>query len=383
MSDPAVFLLARNPDPASHLPYLIRIGPGRDNDLKLAAALPWPRERDVYCHPLESWPESALILEEVPVILSQHNGRSLLLILDRPQHRRCLFVWTQSPEGRTLIFWRSSSSMRRRRSRIPPRSAPAKTTRDVRLPVAVDHRERYPWQFTDLGLAPYRTSLSIGDYALMSAGRILCAIERKRTVDLVGGFASGHLALQIAELATLERALIVVEDSLPGLLRLADAHGSGSRHLLDRIARVQAEYPMVPWWFADSRATAERAAASWLHASGVLIGYDSLAESPSGGPATEPGRAPSPEPEDPALSLLKNDTSYRRAWAVLQAQTGVVWTARTLAERTGIDPKAAGNDLAQLAQHGALLPEGRTRARTYRAPHLQNGPEEAGPSSEP
>ena len=52
-----LFVVARNPDAASRLPYLVRVPlPGRD--LVLKAREPWPRTGAVYCHPADGeWPD--------------------------------------------------------------------------------------------------------------------------------------------------------------------------------------------------------------------------------------------------------------------------------------------------------------------------------------
>ncbi|HZD00702.1 MAG TPA: hypothetical protein VFA46_11110, partial [Actinomycetes bacterium] len=43
------FIVARNPDPNSRLPYLIRV-PLAEGPLLLKAGAPWPRTATVYCH---------------------------------------------------------------------------------------------------------------------------------------------------------------------------------------------------------------------------------------------------------------------------------------------------------------------------------------------
>ena len=49
------FSVARNPDPGSKLPYLIRL-PLQGGALVLKAAEVWPRTAKVYCHRVEEWP---------------------------------------------------------------------------------------------------------------------------------------------------------------------------------------------------------------------------------------------------------------------------------------------------------------------------------------
>ena len=47
-----MFEVARNPDAASRLPYLVRL-PLPGGDLVLKARAPWPRTGAVYCHPAD------------------------------------------------------------------------------------------------------------------------------------------------------------------------------------------------------------------------------------------------------------------------------------------------------------------------------------------
>src|SRR6266545_3392458 len=46
----STFVVARNPDPHSTLPYLLRIP--LEGGIALKAREPWPRSARVYCHPL-------------------------------------------------------------------------------------------------------------------------------------------------------------------------------------------------------------------------------------------------------------------------------------------------------------------------------------------
>ena len=61
------FVLARNPDPESSLPYLLRLP--IEGGIILKAKADWPRASRVYCHPLEVWPDDAEVIEEVAVKL--------------------------------------------------------------------------------------------------------------------------------------------------------------------------------------------------------------------------------------------------------------------------------------------------------------------------
>src|SRR4051812_42550295 len=88
------FVVARNPDLESSLPYLLRVPVGCGMVLK--AAEPWPVSTRVYCHPLEE-PEPHVdleVLEEVGVRMCAWRGRAVDLVLDRSRHNRSQFVFT-------------------------------------------------------------------------------------------------------------------------------------------------------------------------------------------------------------------------------------------------------------------------------------------------
>ena len=69
----ATFVVARNPEADSTLPYLIRL-PLSDDPLVLKARDSWPRTAKVYCHRADAWPEHADIIEEVPVRSCRRRG---------------------------------------------------------------------------------------------------------------------------------------------------------------------------------------------------------------------------------------------------------------------------------------------------------------------
>ena len=55
-------IVARNPDPLSQLPYLVRIPLGSAG-VVVKAKEPWPRTSKVYCHRADEWPADAEVLE--------------------------------------------------------------------------------------------------------------------------------------------------------------------------------------------------------------------------------------------------------------------------------------------------------------------------------
>jgi hypothetical protein len=62
---PEDFVIARNPDGDSTLPYVVRIPLGDGILLKVRDT--WPRTAKVYCHRVEEWPAEAEVVERVPV----------------------------------------------------------------------------------------------------------------------------------------------------------------------------------------------------------------------------------------------------------------------------------------------------------------------------
>lgn len=66
------FLVARNPDQDSTLPFLLRVPVGKG--LVLKARDRWPRASRVHCHRAEEWPAQPEILEDVRVLECRRRG---------------------------------------------------------------------------------------------------------------------------------------------------------------------------------------------------------------------------------------------------------------------------------------------------------------------
>jgi hypothetical protein len=113
---PPLFVVARNPDPDSTLPFLIRLPLGPDG-LVLKARDSWPRTAKVYCHRAEHWPVDAEVLEEVPVKSCVRKGVAVDLVLARGRENRSQIVFTRLKGGREGIFWQSPPLPRRRARR--------------------------------------------------------------------------------------------------------------------------------------------------------------------------------------------------------------------------------------------------------------------------
>src|SRR5581483_455560 len=87
------FSVARNPDPDSSLPFMIRL-PLPDGYLILKTRDSWPSTAKVYCHRAESWPDPADIVEEIPFRLCLRRGVAIDLVLDRARQNRSQLVFT-------------------------------------------------------------------------------------------------------------------------------------------------------------------------------------------------------------------------------------------------------------------------------------------------
>jgi hypothetical protein len=245
-------MVARNPDPGSRLPYLIRV-PLADGPLILKAGAPWPRTAKVYCHRADGWPADAELLEQVPVRSCVRRGVAIDLVLDRPREHRSQLVFT-TIQGREAIFWQSARTAAQARPgiRVPRRRAAGRTAEG--LEILVDTRERYPYRFAGKQARATRRALPAGDYAVEAGDELLAVVERKTLSDLVHALVDGSLGFLLAELAALPRAAVVVEDRYSRVFKLEHVQPGFVAELL---AAVQVRYPSVPILFLESRPLAE------------------------------------------------------------------------------------------------------------------------------
>ena len=69
------FVVARNPDGASSLPFLVRL-PLRSGPVVLKVRETWPRMSKVYCHPSQDWPADPLKRARVLFAASSRSART-------------------------------------------------------------------------------------------------------------------------------------------------------------------------------------------------------------------------------------------------------------------------------------------------------------------
>lgn len=267
-----MFVVARNPDPRSRLPFLLRLP--LEGGMVLKAKEDWPRASRVYCHPVEDgWPEEVEVLEEVPVRVCRRRGSAIDLVLDRRANSRSQFVFT-TMRGRPIILWQSPKAAKGSRPgvRVPARRASGLAA----LEIAVDTRERYPYRFASHGVTTRRLALPVGDYGVLAGETVVASVERKTAEGLRTSLSDGTLNFAMAELAGLPAAAVVVEDRYSSLF--------GSEHvspgwLLDLVARCQVRYPGVPIVFCESRKAAEEwtyrfLAAAWAEFGQAMAASD-------------------------------------------------------------------------------------------------------------
>lgn len=169
-----IFVIARNPEEDSKLPFLLRLP--LEGGLVLKARDTWPRSARIYCHPFEGgWPQGAEILEETPIVSCRRRGALIDLVLDRPRLARSQLVFTET-RGRATIFWQTQKAAR---AANPGARVPRARAAVQGLAIAIDTRERYPFRFAGRGVETEREALSAGDYAVRSADALIAAVERK------------------------------------------------------------------------------------------------------------------------------------------------------------------------------------------------------------
>jgi hypothetical protein len=239
MSDRSrAFLVARNPDADSKLPYLLLLP--LEDGIVLKARESWPTTARVYCHRFEQgWPADAEIIEQTPVRLCRRRGAAIDLVLERPRLARSQFVFTQV-KGREAIFWQTQKTARAANpgGRIPRRRSLADA-----VTITVDTRERYPYRFAQQEAETLRATVPAGDYAVHAPdGSVLAAVERKSLDNLAATLSDGTLAFQMQRLAELPLAAVVVEARYSALHKLEHVNGNW---LADQLARLEVRYPQI------------------------------------------------------------------------------------------------------------------------------------------
>jgi hypothetical protein len=274
---PDDFVIARNPDGDSRLPYLLRLPIGRDG-VVLKARETWPRTGKVYCHRVEGWPEEAEVVERVPVRSCVRRGAAIDLVLDRGRENRSQIVITRIKGGRQAIFWQTARTAKQARPNVGLPTARAQGM--PALEVVVDSHERYPYTFKSQQVVTQRAGLPAGDYAVRREGVVVAAVERKGLEDLVTSLTTGKLKYQLADLSSLPRAALVVEERYSSVFRLQHVRPAV---VADGLAECQVTWPDVPIVFCETRALAQEWTYRFLAAAASALDVDRVANDVVGG----------------------------------------------------------------------------------------------------
>lgn len=102
-------IVARNPDPASTLPYLLRVPIAEGLVFRTKGT--WPRTAALYCHPVPAteWPEVPEVpevVERVALQACKRRGAAIDIVACRGREQRSQIVFTRA-RGRDMVFWQS------------------------------------------------------------------------------------------------------------------------------------------------------------------------------------------------------------------------------------------------------------------------------------
>jgi ERCC4 domain len=253
-------VIARNPDPGSALPFLLRLPLG--DGLLFRTKGTWPRTGALYCHPIPmaDWPERPEIVERVRLRACARRGAAIDVVADRSRENRSQIVFTRA-RGRDMVFWQSPRT--RKQARPDVRIPTARAGGIPELEILVDAHERYGYRFAGQQVRTVRRSLACGDYAVAIQDEVVAAVERKSLQDLVGSMTGGRLRYALGELAALPRAAVVVEDRYSRVFAVDRVRPA---LVADGLAELQVRWPTVPIVFCETRKLAEEWTYRWLAA---------------------------------------------------------------------------------------------------------------------
>ncbi len=297
------FVIARNPEEGSTLPYLLRIPLGAAG-VVLKSRETWPRTSKVYCHRAIEWPADADVIERVPVRACVRRGAAIDLVLDRGRENRSQFVLTRIRGGREAVFWQTARTAKQARPNVAVPGARASGLSE--LEIVVDNRERYAYTFAKQQATTSRGRLDVGDYGVVLDGHLVASVERKTLADLVSTLTSGKLKYLLGELAALSRAAVVVEDRYSAVFKLDRVRPAV---VADGLAEAQVRWPNVPIVFCDTRALAEEWTFRFLGAAAVVLDEEPGAEAFEA-TLSEPPPLPAPQPTVSEVRRWAVDAGY-------------------------------------------------------------------------
>ncbi|MGV0718628.1 ERCC4 domain-containing protein [Mycolicibacterium sp. XJ662] len=248
----AELVIARNPDANSRLPYLLRL-PQPGGDLLFRTSGTWPRVKALYCYPvgLDAWPADAEIVERLELRSCRRRGAAIDVIVQRARENRSQLVFTTA-RGRDAVFWQAPHTRKQARPNV--RTPTARAQGIDELQIVIDSHERYAYRFSTKQVSTMQGPLPCGDYGLVVNGQLIASVERKSLADLVSSLTNGKLRYQVADLAALPRAAVVVEDRYSQVFKLDWVRPAVVN---DGLAELQIRWPNVPIVFSETRQLAE------------------------------------------------------------------------------------------------------------------------------
>ncbi|MGI9092629.1 MAG: ERCC4 domain-containing protein [Mycobacteriales bacterium] len=295
-------LIARNPDPDSRLPYLLRIPLGAGLVFRTSGM--WPRTKALYCYPVDDaeWPVAPDILQRVGVRSCARRGGAIDIVLDRGRENRSQLVFTTA-RGREAVFWQSARTRKQARPNVALPTARAAGIAE--LEIIVDSHERYAYHFAGQQVRTTQRALPCGDYGLSVDSRLVAVVERKSLPDLVSSLVNGTLRYALGELAALPRAAVVVEERYSQLFKLDRIRPA---LVADGLAELQVRWPGVPIVFCEARQLAEEWTYRYLAAARAWADAEKPAVDRIGMTPSELGTATAPDAPGPS-------TGEVRSWA--------------------------------------------------------------------
>ncbi|GED99096.1 ERCC4 domain-containing protein [Gordonia crocea] len=265
------FLIARNPEEGTSLPYLLRLPVGGEV-VVLKVRETWPRTAKVYCHRVVEWPEDAEIVEALPIRSVSKRGAAIDLVLERGKENRSQFVLTRA-RGREMVFWQSRKVAKQARPNV---AVPKARAHGLVPDIVVDTRERYAYKFSEQQATTVKRALPVGDYAVFADDELVAAAERKSVEDLASSLLSGKLTYLMADLANQPRGAVIVDSGYSALFKLEHVNASS---VADSVAEAQARFPSVPIVFCENRKMAQEWLYRWF---GACLHESALASTTSG-----------------------------------------------------------------------------------------------------
>jgi ERCC4-type nuclease len=199
-------------------------------------------------------------LERVPVTGYSGYGKRLTVILDRPQKKRCSFLFLtkkfkDKPGEYEQIFWQTQQGLSEHKSKYK-----LAYNRSSWLTVFIDTAERYAWNFPAAKCV--REKLPAGDYAVKDDHGIIALVERKTMVNLLHEFGNLRKFHQhLNELAACRNSALVIEAEYGDLLDKERIRPYTGAFAAKALAEVHSVHPGLAVIFAGNR----KQAAIWTY----------------------------------------------------------------------------------------------------------------------